>query len=82
MGRECHTDSERCNGGEPSAAHLARLPGVRCETGKRATGLAGNDWHDASVTAVTVDDATVDVCITRRLDDYFMPHMSLQTPKL
>jgi hypothetical protein len=67
---------------DPSVARLARLPGVRCEAGKRAAGLTGNNCHAASVTAVTVDDAAVDGCITRRLDDFFMPRMSLQTPQL
>jgi hypothetical protein len=43
MGVECDADSERCSAGDPSAARLARLPGVRCEAGKRAAGLVDNN---------------------------------------
>jgi hypothetical protein len=64
MGVECDADSERCSAGDPPAARLVRLPGVRCEAGKSAAGLVDNNQHAASVTAVTVDGAAVDECIT------------------
>jgi hypothetical protein len=40
---ECDADSERCSAGDPSAASLARLPGVRCEAGISAAGLVDNN---------------------------------------
>jgi hypothetical protein len=43
IGVECDADSERCSAGDPSAARLARLPGVRCEAGKSAAGLVDNN---------------------------------------
>jgi hypothetical protein len=43
MGVKCDADSERCSAGDPSAASLARLPGVRCEAGINAAGLVDNN---------------------------------------
>jgi hypothetical protein len=43
MGVECDAGSERCSAGDPSAARLARLPGVRCEAGISAAGLVDNN---------------------------------------
>jgi hypothetical protein len=66
MGGECDADRERCCAGEPSAARLARLLAVRCEAGKRAADLEDNNKQAASVTAVTVDDAAVDVMYVKQ----------------
>jgi hypothetical protein len=43
MGVECDAGSERCSAGDPSAARLARLPGVRSEAGISAAGLVDNN---------------------------------------